>query len=387
MANKRVSELNELTWNQIAGDDLLLIADVSAIESKRVTADNFRLYAINTGSFSGSFFGTASRAKHSDTASYLLYQGFFNGSASYAISASYALSASYASWATSASYAISASYAYSSAYAYSSSYALTASYVETASAILANTAINAEYSKTASYLLYTDGFMNGTASAAMTASLAWFALSSSFLVYDGITPNGTASYAMEAAHAETASYVDSASYLIYTQGRFNGSASYALSSSNTDWANYVRMPMPWGFYSATINSTTESKIVSMSFTPSDAAVVPLALFEVYGTAYFPYTSSVNESGSILFGLRDSSTLLEHTLDRTWVGFRVFSGDISGAFVFSGSITVPFTLAGQQYMTPGKWTLFVSASTPNIWLDTRRPVKFRVDSRTDNLVVS
>lgn len=386
MGNKRVSELNELTWNQVASNDLLLIADVSAIESKKIAVGDLRSYAVNTGSLTGSIHGTASHAKNSDTASYLLYQGFFNGSASYAISASYALSASYTFWATTSSYAMSASDAYSSSYSLSSSYALTASYVETASAIYAESASWSDYSKTASYLLYTDGFMNGTASAAMTASLAGYALSCSFLIYDGVTPNGTASFAITASNAITASYVESASYLIY-DGRFNGSASYALSSSDANWSNYVRMPMAWGIYDATINSSTESKIVSMSFTPADAAVTPLTLIEAYGTAHFQYTSSVNESGSVTLGLRHLDTLVEYMLDRTWVGFQAFSGDISGAFTFSGSVTSPFSLVGQQYIVPGQWTLFVSASTPNIWLDTRRPTKFRIDSRTDNLVIT
>ena len=86
MPNKRVSELNELLNTQVAANDLMLITDVSAVESKKIRMSQLQTYSLN------------------GTASYVL-------SASYALSSSHVVSASYAPNGISASYALSASYA------------------------------------------------------------------------------------------------------------------------------------------------------------------------------------------------------------------------------------------------------------------------------------
>jgi hypothetical protein len=68
MANKRLSELNPLDSTTISGADLLLVSDVSAVESKRMTADELRKYTLNSTvsqSISSSYALTASYASSS----------------------------------------------------------------------------------------------------------------------------------------------------------------------------------------------------------------------------------------------------------------------------------------------------------------------------------
>jgi hypothetical protein len=374
LANKRLSELNELLYNQVEANDLFLISDISEVESKKITAESLRMYASNTGSISGSLYGTSSWAKNSLTASYLLYTGIFNGTASYAISSSHSDTASYADLARTASYVMSASYALSASWAARS---ISASYAATCSITFALSSSIADQSKTASYLLY-QGFGNGTASYALSASLAAYTYSSSFLIYTG-APNGTASYAINSLQAVSSSLARSSSFLIYT-GSPNGTASYSISSSIARWANFVKKPMAWGNYPSTVTHATQSKIISMSLAPTNG-VASQTLITAYGTAVFPYTSSVNDSGSITLGVIEHSTLIETVLDSTWIGYRQMGATISGALI------IPFVLTGEQYMNPGSWTLYVSSSTINISLDTRRPSVFRVDSQTDSLFVT
>lgn len=351
-----------------------MVSDISEVESKKITADSLRMYASNTGSISGSLYGTSSWAKNSLTASYLLYTGIFNGTASYAISSSHSDTASYADLARTASYVMSASYALSASWAARS---ISASYAATCSITFAISSSIADQSKTASYLLY-QGFGNGTASYALSASFAAYTYSSSYLIYTG-APNGTASYAIKSIQSLSSSLARSASFLIYT-GSPNGTASYSISSSIARWSNFVKKPMAWGIYSGlpyVTDSVTQSRVNTMSVSPTTPGTAQ-TLITVNGTVVFPYTSSVNESGSVTLAIMEQTSAIVTVLDSTWIGYRQM-----GATTISGALTIPFTLTGQSFLL-GDYTLYVSASTNNISLDTRRPVSFRIDSLTDIL---
>lgn len=364
MANKRFSEFSELLYNQISSEDLLIITDVSAPQTKKIKVSQLRDFCFYTGSLSGSLYGSASHAVSASWANVI--------SSSYALTSSYVKSSSYAVNAKSGSYSLTSSHAESGSWAFR---ALTASYAMTSSVQYVTSGTYAVSAGTASYLLY-QGFANGLALNATTSSYADLAKSSSFLIYTPGVNNGTVTNAKTASLATTASYVNSASSLIYNGGN-NGTASYAMTSSLARYSSYLYKPMAWGVYTATVNSYTESKITTMSFTPLVGSGTQHTIVEAYGTATLKWTSSVSDSGSISLRIRNQSTLLETTLDSTWIGNSFANG------TNSGSMTVPYTLIGQEYLT-GNYTLFVTASTSNILLDTSRGNIFRIDSRTDNL---
>lgn len=293
MANTRVSELSPIVAADVATNDLLLLADVSAVESKKLAISDLRNYLqLNISSSS-----TSSWATNARTASYLLYQGFPNGTASFALTSSYNLSSSHARWADTASHAL---YALSASFARSSSYALTASYAHTSSVQLIFSSAFADQARTASFLLYA-GVPNGTASYALSSltasqaarathlmypnnSTASVAISSnqsrtaSFVLYSGV-PNGTASYAMYAQNIGTAT---TANFLNYTPGVPNGTASYAISASYARTGSYAIRAITasyaestnadgfkrFGPFTATVNATNTQARVTISTTSS-----------------------------------------------------------------------------------------------------------------------
>jgi hypothetical protein len=228
MSNKRVSELNELQAIELQPDDLTLVTDVSVFESKKLRFQTFKTWVLSDP---GSI--TASRALTSDSASYLIYTGIPNGTASYAISSSHATTASWADNGNFCNLSATASCIsgnYTASRAISASYALTSSYAVSAS--WADRGGWSKYSETASYIWYT-GVPNGTASHALTCASAAYATTinaqtASYITYNG-TPNGTSSYSITSSQSETASY------LYYNGSRVNGTASFAISSSRSEF--------------------------------------------------------------------------------------------------------------------------------------------------------
>jgi hypothetical protein len=206
MANERVSQLNELAAGEIAADDVFLVTDTSARESKKFKAESLVSYVISSASFS------AATAVLADTASYIDPNTVgLIPSSSYSISSSYALTAGNSNTSTTASHA------------------LTAASVE-------GTITNAN---SASFLLYS-GTPNGTASNARTSSYSLTALRSAFLVYSGVN-NGTASFSLtsswtNAGSASHALMTDTASYIDAAVAQVN-SASYSTTSSYSEYSN------------------------------------------------------------------------------------------------------------------------------------------------------
>lgn len=250
MSNKRVSELTPLASVDVAPDDLFLITDISALESKKITAADLETYILSNGSITG----TITHAILADTASYIDPNKVgLIPSASYSISSSYSTNGYWAKYSDTASYinaanidgaVPSSSYSqtasfllYTGIYNGSASYALTASYVDNA--------------QTASFLNYIPGIPNGTASYALMAESGAFNGSASYLIYNGI-PNGTASFALNILNPEI-----TASYLLLKNGRINGSASYAVTSS---WASssYIASQSYYLHYRPGISNGTAS---------------------------------------------------------------------------------------------------------------------------------
>lgn len=333
MASKRISELNELLNTQVSGSDLLLITDISAVESKKIQTSELQAYVLS---------GTASYSNNTRTASYAALAN----SASWApstVSASYALSSSYADWAKTSSYILSSSYALTASFASRSFWATSASYSMTSSVQFVVSSGLADYADTASYLLYTAGKNNGTASAAISASWARTTLSSSFLIYTAGTLNGTASY------AQTASLARSASALLYT-GVFNGSASYALRSATTLLAdsasvaistNNVWLYREFDVVTSSIVSLNTASFGWVQFSGSQGN--PKVIMEAWGDVFVPITESQNRSGSVQFIVEGNSQY--YTLDESTFQYY-YTGSNSSNLLGTGSIIFPFYLKGR-----------------------------------------
>lgn len=375
MANKRVSELSQITAAELSTSDLFLVADLYPNpESKKLTVADLTTYLLSGGNLSGSFYGTAS---WSETSSYAL-------NAPIQSSASYATTAGTAANSTSASYAAYASTATSASY---STNAATASIALVTSATTASYATQSTFANTASFLLYT-GTPNGTASYAAKALTASYvisgsggssvsssyattagnSLSSSYLKYSGI-PNGTASVALVAGSATSATTAVSSSFASYAQTASFGittniqsSASWASQSisasyssianlANTAYsASYVTPNLnaqTFGVYAAITQSNDKGQIDSVTLTSNYSIS---SSFSAKGTLILPYTSSTPVSESVSLVLLDRTVGTSYVLDLAPVYYFVgtnesFTGTISGSFNGSVVGTMQGTING------------------------------------------
>lgn len=195
MANEKVSQMTALTAAEIAPDDLFLVGDVSAHESKKMTADELLLFVEASGSFP---------------------DPTLVDSASYASYAATARSASFADRTISSSHAIRSNFADTASYFSSSIVA----------SISASFADKSHLSDSASF-----------------ASTAMNAYNASNLIYVG-TPNGTASFAISCSTAQSSSFSRTASFAssssFATTASFTVSSSFANSSLSTITASYAQ---------------------------------------------------------------------------------------------------------------------------------------------------
>lgn len=373
MANKRVSELVQITAAELSPADLLLLADVAPNpESKKLTLTDLGTYLLSGGNLSGSLQGTASWAEKAVSASWAPEQ----------ISASYAKTSSWSWNAITASHAL---FALSASWSRSGSYAITASYALTSSVQLIYSSAFADYARSASYLIYSPLLGNGTASYAMlaltasyalnsgvagvsssysyTASHALFSRSSSYLLFTGVA-NGTASYGISSSWARSGSYARTASHAIYAEVAGLGittnvqdSASWASSSVSSSYADYADTAMnadtasfvllnpnvtTYGIYSAITQSITSSQLDLITITsPQDLT----ASVDVVGSVKVPWTASIPLSETITFTLLSRVTGIKYQLDTYPVYFfmgntSTFSGTINGSFTgsYSGQLT-------------------------------------------------
>ena len=239
MANARISELAPIVANQLTSQDLLLVSDVTAYESKKLTFGDLSTYILSGGAVSGSFYGTASWAKNSVSTSYAPYQP----------SSSYALTASYVTNGVTpgGSYNITTSFSSGSL---TSSYSTTASYVNSSS--FSNTTLTANLANSTSYLIYNAGANNGTASYSVNTLTASYTLTGGGVVSGG-SYNITTSYASSSlsssyitasnvfgivVSASHANYADVA--LVGITTNIQSTASYASSSLSSSYSTYAR---------------------------------------------------------------------------------------------------------------------------------------------------
>lgn len=324
MANKRVSELAQISVGDLTSADLLLLSDVSAQESKKLTLGDLNSYILTDGNLSGSFFGTSSWAEQSRTASYV---GSIQ-SASYAFTASYALNGGTGGNATSASW---------TSQSLSASYAQTASFVSVANSATASFATASLFASSASFVIYTGG-NNGTianainattATTATTASFATTARSSSFAT--------TASFAISSSFATSSNFSTTASIALFALTASLGittnvqtSASWAsqsLSASHADiageavtaiTASYVLPNLAlqqYGVFLAITQSNYKSQLDAVDIDPFFDTPATTSV-EVAGTMVAPYTSSIALNESVSLYVLDRATGITYTLDST-----------------------------------------------------------------------
>jgi hypothetical protein len=370
IGNKRTTQLVPITPAEVVSNDLFYIIDISAHESKKMTASDLALYLNSSGSL------FAIHAINSDTASFVLPGGitFTVPSASFA---SFVSSASFASFA---------------AVALSASNSITASF-----------SLNGEIgnAQSASYLIYT-GAINGTASFSLTSSFTRNTQSSSFLIFNG-SNNGTASFALttqnvnHAVNADTASYLNAslglvasashanvadnaaqsqtASFLQYN-GVFNGTASFAL---NAAIAN-SRM-IDYGIFLATTQSNYNSQIDTLLINPSSAGSFQTDV-EAIGSATLYFTSSVITNDSISLSITDKFSGTPQVIDSIPVFWNTTAIMDNWNTFLTGSMSIPFLLIAQINLT-GSYLVQVN-STPNVILNSSRITRFSVASTSDGL---
>lgn len=219
--NERVSQLIELFATDIQSEDLLLITDMSQRESKKLEIGQLLFFIENSGSFD------AFNSAHADTASYILSTNI-DGNISFALNASNSISSSISSKAISSSYTQTASYALvgQTMTAVSASIANTASFLQysgfnngtSSYSFNSNIAANAS----TAFNLFYNGIPNGTASWAVTASKALNSTSASYTSTSNTSTSAsyasassvstTSSFAVTSNIAQTASYVQTGGF-------------------------------------------------------------------------------------------------------------------------------------------------------------------------------
>lgn len=256
MANKRLSDLQELSAATLEGDDLLYVVDTTAtvLEGKKIKASSLQTYILNASYLSSSWASSSLSASYVDPSSVGLID-----SASYSLSGSWADRTFFASLANTASYSVETSHS--------------------------------RFSDTASFLFYNGSRPNGTASFALNvlsssySRTASFANSSSYIIYTGVR-NGTVYFSISSSYVQTSSLANSASYLIYS-GVPNGTASYAVNASSSLSSSYV-LSSSYSLSASFATTSSRTYLADISVSSS---------FLIYvngvpnGTASFAQTSS------------------------------------------------------------------------------------------------
>ena len=379
MANRRISELVQLTAAQLAADDLLLVADISAHESKKLQVSDLETFILSASN-TGSFFGTSS----------------WTYNAVNALNAPQPSTASYAntsSWAYNAITSSAALDALSASYCHSGSYVVTASYAFFAEIQTIFSSALSDFATTASYLLYVPGMANGTASFALTSSLtdtaslsyislltdtSSFSYTSSYALFaanvinlviiSGSSFDISASWASSSISAEYAITADTASFLNYNGG-FNGTASYAITAGT-----FPSVRIDYGMYQAMTQSAFGAQIDNVTINGPKSSS-----FEAFGSVTVPYSSSQVDLTSYieLIALNRWSGITA-SLDKSPLVVNLNGTD-------TGSITIPFSLVGEVPLS-GSIMIYVTASNGAV-ISSDRNVKFDITSMATNILVN
>lgn len=375
--NEKVSRLVEITAAEVMPNDLFYVVDTSARESKKMQASQLAFY-LNA---SGSLF--AIHAINSDTASYVAGSNVFGvvASSSLANLALNAISSSWASSSLSSSHAITSSFSLISG----NGNAETASFLKyqgfpngTASfALTASLVIN---SLTASFIQYI-GVPNGTASYAITSQNVDHATNADTASFFNSTIGSVAS----ASIADTASFSfvslqsNTSSFLLYS-GFPNGTASFALSTGING-----SMIANFGVFLAHTQSITSSILDDVNVSPSTPGLQPTVI-DAVGTVIITYTSSIPVNESLTLKVKSRDTGIETILDATPVYF-ILSPTVGNWDSFdTGSLKMPFSLMGETSMS-GEYQVFITASSGVIHIEPTRICRFNISSLSNALSVS
>jgi len=364
--NKRVSQLVELTANETQLDDLFLVIDSSARESKRMQSSQLAAWLTMSGSLS------VSHATTADTASYISISnvvGTIN-------SASYANRSTTASYAHIASQSISASYAGTSSYAINSN-AGTTLFTASLYPITSSWAVNAvstTLAQSASFLRYL-GVSNGTASYALTTQNVNHATTADSASYfnNPFHPVATASFAEKSALCDNAG---TASFLAYSPN--NGTASYAIRAGNID-NNFS----DFGIFLAITQSTSRSfldNVGIISYLTNNAT----SSIEAMGNVKVPFTASVPISGLVKLIAVKRISGEEIFMDSSSIDVNISPIIATWGAYATGTISFPFSLMGQSPMS-GSYSVYVSSSN-NVYLEPNRTVRFNISSKSDSVSV-
>ena len=368
MSHKRVSQLVELTSTEIAGGDLFYTIDVSAREGKRLSASSL----VNYLSISGSLQSSSSLR---------------------AISASFAdrvLGGNVAGTVSSATTAVSSSHAVRSDIAATASFAITASHAMNvvagtstssswaSSSYSSSVAVTAQTANTAAFLLYT-GTANGTASYAISAPNS---ISSSYAK--------TASYLGSGGSVESASYAgrsgvtglaDTATTALTLTYPNTATASHAITAENFSYNHFI----DYGLFLATSQSITSSQLDSVQISSSTLTAQRTDI-TAFGTVILPYTSSIKVDESLSLVIKSRDTGIESVIDSIPVYFDVSRTVNNWDSLMSGSLKIPYSLAGSASMY-GDYMILVSGSSDKIRIEPTRINRFNLASFGDNINVS
>jgi hypothetical protein len=364
--NKRISQLTQMSSEEIQPNDLLLIIDTTAHESKNMTVLDFETYLHGIGNITTLSY-TTSYVKGSNVDGYVNLS--YNSNTSSFSNYSNISSQSYNS--NTSSYALSASSVAFSVIP-SSSYLIYSPNNGTAShSVNADTS---SMSNVTNYLNFT-GINNGTASHAITTDQVLNSIYSQTSSY--LNSMGTIVSVASASHANISDYSlggqsDTTNYLNYSPN--NGTASYAISAGTV--SNFI---IPQGIFLSTTQSINLAQIddIDVFWSTNNLASTPI---EAIGTLDIPFTSSGFINGNIYLGLIDRNTGYQTTIDSSPISFNLSSTVGTWGNYDSGSLSIPFVLAGEPSLY-GSYLLYVSASS-NLQIDNNRKVRFNISTQSD-----
>ena len=316
--DKKITDLDLITKEEMNNNNLLFIQDISESETKNVVISDLTQYTISssnilsslrsgsfTGSFSGIISGSSPSSSYCDTASYaqttflLNYTpGISNGSSSYSV---YSLSSSLS---------VSSSFNTSASFSFTSSYADKTSYVSVLTANTSSTSLTASnvnfssYSNTTLFLNY-NGVDNGTCLRSIIAENASNSSIVKNIIPDNISTSSLAISSSYALFAKKSFYIKQTAYSKnsaksqYTSKNVYAYINFQVKSGGDidiySWKNIrTTDPIKWKqtgpfgqFYiyfdkplDVTIPQSTTTVVSDWNFETS-LCVVPNALFKSY----------------------------------------------------------------------------------------------------------
>jgi hypothetical protein len=364
MANKRLSDLTPILTSELASDDLLLVADISTKQSKKITTANLANYILSTGSYTSSVFNSI----NSETASY--YSGtsltttnifatsttssagtFQNIYVTNTIVGDLTGNADTATNADTASYVDASNINGTVVSTTSISSSFASSSISSSISLTSNTSISS------SHLIYINGVNNGRVTNADTASIATTALSSL-----------TATLATTSTSSISSSYAVSSSYSTISNkviGYYNSYGPYNQLGSFITQTSTLAMSTDTGggIYN----------VVKINPMPGESGV--LTNISVCGDITLPISNSVYRATASLF-IYNTDTDTTTSIDTSYPTSYMTSLAANG-----GQITIPIYLKGAASLS-GSYVLSFNIISGSI--DSNRYVSFYVDAKTDDV---